>query len=176
MIRLNVGGVIFMTNLSTLQSSPSSALAKMFDSSSSSLHQLPPTDDSGAFFIDSSPEMFRYVLDWCRYKQLLVDSENMDWNSLLVVADFFGLEEMGQEVRQRWDQNREKDRKERRQTAERYTEMMQVLTQIREEVTQLSQALLRRQGGYEDQEDLILLSSLILIQTFHFLQVLSSYR
>ena len=48
----------------------------------------------------------------------------MDWNSLLVVADFFGLEEMGQEVRQRWDQDREKDRKERRQTAERHSEMM----------------------------------------------------
>ena len=110
-----------MTNLSTLQSSPSSALAKMFDFSSSSLHQLPPTDDSGAFFIDSSPEMFRYVLDWCRYKQLLVDSENMDWNSLLVVADYFGLEEMRQEVRQRWDQEREKDRRETRQTAKKHT-------------------------------------------------------
>ena len=71
----------------------------------------------------------------------------MDWNSLLVVADYFGLEEMGQEVRQRRDQEKEKDRQERRQAAERHTEMMQVLIQIREEVGQLSQALLRRYGG-----------------------------
>ena len=89
MIRLNVGGVIFMTSMSTLQSYPNSSLAKMF--TPSSVHQPPPTDDSGAFFIDSSPAMFRYVLDWCRYKQLLVDRDNMDWNGLRVVADYFGL-------------------------------------------------------------------------------------
>merc|ERR1719431_589784 len=100
---------MFMTNLSTLQSS-SSALAKMFDSSSSS-YQLPSADESGAFFIDSSPDMFRYVLDWCRYKQLLVDSEYRDWNSLMVVADYFGLEEMRHEVRMRWDREIERDRK-----------------------------------------------------------------
>merc|ERR1711909_245112 len=83
-------------------------------------------DESGAFFIDSSPDMFRYVLDWCRYKQLLVDSEHMDWNSLMVVADYFGLEEMRSEVRKRWDQKKEKDQ-----------EIMQVLTQFRNEVREI---------------------------------------
>ena len=84
-------------SLSTLQSWPSSSLAMMF----SSPHQLPPTDSSGAFFLDSSPDMFGFVLDWCRYNQLVVDRDNMDWSGLEVVADYVGLEEMKQEVR-RW--------------------------------------------------------------------------
>ena len=80
MIRLNVGGKVFLTNLSTLQSCPSSSLAMMF--SPSSPHQLPATDSTGAFFLDSSPDMFGFVLDWCRYNQLVVDRDNMDWSGL----------------------------------------------------------------------------------------------
>ena len=147
MIRLNVGGVIFMTSMSTLQSYPNSSLAKMFTPVLVHQHRPPPTDDSGAFFIDSSPAMFRYVLDWCRYKQLLVDRDNMDWNGLLVVADYFGLEEMGQEVTRRWDQQKEEDRRIMREKAERHREVMSSLTQIREEVAQLSQSMQRGQGG-----------------------------
>ena len=57
----------------------------------SSPHQFPATDSSGAFFLDSSPAMFGFVPDWCRYKQLVVDRDNLDWSGLEVVVDYFGL-------------------------------------------------------------------------------------
>ena len=149
MIRLNVGGVMFMTSLPTLQSCPSSRLSLMF--SPSAPNQLPP---SGAFFLDSSPAMFGYVLDWCMYKQLVVDRDNMDWSGLEVVADFFGLEEMKQEVKRRRKQDveterqqkrekfqkKERKREEKRDKEERHMKMMenldktnQLLDQIRSE-------------------------------------------
>ena len=133
---------VFMTNMSTLQSVPSSSLAMMFSPSSS--HQLPVTDTSGAFFLDSSPAMFGYVLDWCRYKQMLVDRDNMDWGGLEVVADYFGLEDMKQEIRQRREQQQEKERQKKADTVERHRELMETIAQIRGEVAQLAQSM---QGG-----------------------------
>ena len=143
MIRLNVGGVVFMTSLSTLQSCPTSSLALMF--SPSSPHQLPPRDSSGDFFLDSSPAMFGYVLDWCRYNQLLVDRVNMDWGGLEVVADYFGLEDMKQEIRQRREQQQEKERLKKADTVERYRELVETIAQIRGDLAQLAQSM--QNGG-----------------------------
>ena len=134
-----------MTNLSTLQSVPSSNLATMF--SPSSPHQLPATDSSGAFFLDSSPAMFGYVLDWCRYKQVLVDRDNMDWGGLEVVADYFGLEDMKQEIRRRREQQQEKERQKKADTVERHRELVETIAQIRGEVAQLAQSMQRGGGG-----------------------------
>ena len=144
MICLNVGGKVFLTNLSTLQSCPSSSLAMMF--SPSSPHQLPATDSSGAFFLDSSPDMFGFVLDWCRYKQLVVDRDNMEWSGLEVVADYFGLEEIKQEVRRRKEQNVETERQLKAEKEQRHREVMESLAQMKEEVAQLTQSLSRSQG------------------------------
>merc|ERR1719334_2079993 len=87
--------------MSTLQSCPESTLAKMFSPSSS--YELPEKDSTGAYFIDSSPVMFGYVLDWCRYKKLIVDKEgeSVDWEGLEGVADYFGLLGMKSEVTER---------------------------------------------------------------------------
>ena len=92
MIRLNVGGKKFITTMNTLQSFPESTLAKMFSS-----HQLPEKDLTGAYFIDSSPMMFGYVLDWCKHRKLIVGN-CIDLEGLEVVADSFGLLEMKREV------------------------------------------------------------------------------
>ena len=146
MIRLNVGGVVFMTSLSTLQSCPTSSLALMF--SPSSPHQLPPRDSSGDFFLDSSPAMFGYVLDWCRYNQLLVDRVNMDWGGLEVVADYFGLEEMRQEVRRRKEQQLDKEMQMKSDKEEKHRELMDTLAQLREEVVHVTQAVSTGQGGH----------------------------
>ena len=62
-LKLNVGGSIFETCLTTLQAEPDSALARMFTEP-----MLPKTDLSGAYIIDSSPENFGAVLNWCRFK------------------------------------------------------------------------------------------------------------
>ena len=92
-VRLNVGGVIFITTLTTLKSCPESSLSKMFSSDNSSYREI-LKDESGAFLIDSSPTMFGYILDWCRYKQLILKENTVDLNSLEAVADYFCLEDM----------------------------------------------------------------------------------
>ena len=149
MIRLNVGGVVFMTSLPTLQSCPSSRLSLMF--SPSAPNQLPPSDSTGAFFLDSSPAMFGYVLDWCRYKQLVLNRDNMDWSGLEVVADNFGLEDMKQEVKKRRNQDVEKERQQKREKVlkkermreekrdkeERHLEMMENLDQMNQLLDQI---------------------------------------
>ena len=62
-LKLNVGGRIFEPSLTTLQAEPDSALAQMFTEP-----MLPKADPSGAYIIDSSPEHFGAVLNWCRFK------------------------------------------------------------------------------------------------------------
>merc|ERR1719452_291206 len=141
MISLNVGGVVFMCTMSTLQSFPASSLARMF----SSPHQLPPRDASGAFLLDSSPAMFGYVLDWCRYRQLVVDKDNMNWGSLEVVADYFGLEEMLVEVRRRKEQEVDKEDQLKRERLEHKREIISILEQMRDQVVQIGHSL---RGGY----------------------------
>ena len=90
-VRLNVGGVIFITTLTTLKSCPESSLSKMFSSDNRDILK----DESGAFLIDSSPTMFGYILDWCsRNKQLILKENTVDLNSLEAVADYFCLEDM----------------------------------------------------------------------------------
>ena len=79
-IRLNVGGTIYTTLLSTLRKVPESLLAKMFDGFE---HQygaeglsesipggmstmLVPKDVDGSFVIDRNGPLFRYALDYLR--------------------------------------------------------------------------------------------------------------
>ena len=55
---------------------------------------LPEKDLTGASFIDSSPVMFEYVLDWCRYRKLIAD-QWIDLEGFEVVADSFRLKLKG---------------------------------------------------------------------------------
>jgi len=96
-IRLNVGGVYFVTTLSTLQACPNSTLAAMF--SPSSHFQPAVTDETGAFFLDTDPVLFGFVLNWCRNGHLPLEQEGIDWRGLEVIADYFGIEEMKEEAR-----------------------------------------------------------------------------
>ena len=60
-VRLNVGGKIFLTNSNTLKTEPGSKLANIADSDGIK-------DESGAFYIDSCPDLFGIILNWCRFK------------------------------------------------------------------------------------------------------------
>ena len=53
-VKLNVGGVVYKTSVSTLRSQPNSMLAAMF----SDLFELQPEED-GAYFIDRDGDLFR---------------------------------------------------------------------------------------------------------------------
>jgi len=54
-VKLNVGGKIYKTTLSTLQKDPDSMLCAMF----SGRHELKPDEEDGAYFIDRDAELFR---------------------------------------------------------------------------------------------------------------------
>ena len=112
-VRLNVGGVIFITTLTTLKSCPESSLSKMFSSDNSSYRDI-LKDESGAFLIDSSPTMFGYILDWCRYKQLILKENTVDLNSLEAVADYFCLEDMLEAVKIRKEMVTEERRRKQK--------------------------------------------------------------
>ena len=56
-VKLNVGGKIYSTTLSTLRKDPDSMLCAMF----SGRHELKPDAEDGAYFIDRKGKLFRYV-------------------------------------------------------------------------------------------------------------------
>jgi len=60
-VKLDVGGKIFSTSISTLTSQPNSMLGAMF----SGRYNLEP-DSDGTIFIDRNPTYFGYILDWLR--------------------------------------------------------------------------------------------------------------
>ena len=64
LVKLNVGGKVFLARSSTLKAEPASMLAKVADGEGMK-------DESGAFFIDSSPGLFSIVLNWCRFKVMV---------------------------------------------------------------------------------------------------------
>ena len=62
-IKLNVGGTIFETTLTTLTSKPESVLARMFQPGSS----IPPAAKTdGVYFIDACPRAFGVILNYLR--------------------------------------------------------------------------------------------------------------
>ena len=72
------------------QSEPSSVLARMFDTTNS----LPPAKIvDGAYFIDANPEVFAVILDYLRYKTLVVPSK-IPQQCIVVLARYFGLQSL----------------------------------------------------------------------------------
>jgi hypothetical protein len=61
-IKLNVGGQLFETSLSTLRRDPNSTLAAMFDGHSC----ISPDETDGSYFIDRDSTYFRLVLNYLR--------------------------------------------------------------------------------------------------------------
>ena len=89
-IKLNVGGTMFETTRSTLMAEPNSLLAKMFAPDS----DLPAASDTedGVYRIDASPRAFGVILNWLRYKKLLLEDCSVE--EVAAAADFFRLEDL----------------------------------------------------------------------------------
>ena len=69
------------------QSDPGSVLARMFDSTNS----LPPAKIvDGAYFLDANPEVFAVILDYLRYRTLVVP-DKIPQQCVVVLARYFGL-------------------------------------------------------------------------------------
>ena len=128
-IRLNVGGSIFHTFLSTLQFEPDSSLAAMF----SNPGMLPRTDQTGAYVFDASPEYFSVILNWCRYNKLMV-GPHTDLTGLEAVADFFGMLGLVQAVKARQDQEKKMKEDKERIAVERHLEIVTKMDGIMEQI------------------------------------------
>jgi len=89
-LKLNVGGTIFETSRATLTSHPTSSLARMFEPNSN----LPPatTTKDGIYLIDACPAGFSVILNWLRYRRLMLGEVKAE--DVMPLADYFGLEEL----------------------------------------------------------------------------------
>ena len=105
-LRLNVGGTMFETSRTTLTSDPDSILSRMFEPNSN----LPPATvtKGGAYLIDACPRGFEVVLNYLRYRSLVLGPGTKS-SDVLPVADYFGL----QDLRVMLERHQEKEAEER---------------------------------------------------------------
>ncbi len=83
-IQLNYGGKIFVTTRGTLDKSP--FFARLLSSEGNK-------DESGAYFVDGSPEYFEPILHFLRRGEIRLDA-NMNPEAVLDEAKFLDIENM----------------------------------------------------------------------------------
>jgi len=86
--KFNVQGIVFEVAVTAIQSQPESRLAKMIDGR---LRYL--KDESGAFFIDRSPEFFNIVIDVYRDNRVYPSKPGMTHDRILAELKYYGLED-----------------------------------------------------------------------------------
>lgn len=87
MLKLNVGGHLFSTSLSTMNKDPGSMLHAMF----SGRFDTKP-DEDGTYFIDRDGTHFRYILNYLRTGELVVPDDKTVRHELLIEAKFYQVE------------------------------------------------------------------------------------
>lgn len=92
MIKLNVGGTIFITSPETI-SSEHSMLAAMIQ------HENPAKMIDGAYFIDRDPEVFRWILNFLRGSKILPKKFSTDMYLLLEEANYFAVDGLVSRIR-----------------------------------------------------------------------------
>ena len=89
-IRLNVGGKVFLTTRATLCAEPGSMLATLFDGDSP--FEGPDQLDDGSYFLDRPHHAFEYVLNYLRCSlKLLKAPPKKILPQLRNDADYYGL-------------------------------------------------------------------------------------
>ena len=96
-VRLNVGGTMFETTRTTLTSDRDSILAKMFDPDSD--RAAASVNQDGVFLIDACPRAFAVILNWLRYKDVIL-SKDIRAEEVIPVADYFGLDALCEKLNQ----------------------------------------------------------------------------
>ena len=118
-VRLNVGGTLFHTTVSTLTSptAHSSMLSAMFGSSHA--HFPLELDDKGAVFLDRDPQLFRHILNYLRDGQLPLSSLSAATKlGLLREARYFGMGGLMREVQAEVREMKKRERRELSQEKE----------------------------------------------------------
>ena len=84
-VKLNVGGKIFLTKISTLLSSPDTLFSKLLIAGNSS-----------EIFLDRSPKIFAFILEFLRTRKINVKRLRLKelYDECLEEADFYGISDM----------------------------------------------------------------------------------
>ena len=84
-IKLNVGGRIFLTDSETLSQGMLGAMIQ---------HQNPAQEIDGHYFIDRDPDTFRWILNYLRGSQVLPSKDSTDILLVKEEAEYFALEQL----------------------------------------------------------------------------------
>jgi hypothetical protein len=95
-IKLDVGGQIFQTTISTLSKYPGSMLSAMFSHTDAAMLPMPKTE-VGHFFLDVNPKFFEIVLEWLRLGEIITDDPGL-LKGTLALANYFGLDKLLEEL------------------------------------------------------------------------------
>jgi len=93
-VELDVGGVMFKTTTSTLQSVEGSMLASMF----SGRYKIPKS--GGAVFMDRDGTHFRYILNYLRNGRVNIPRDITLHQDLLVEAEYYQLNDFAEELKE----------------------------------------------------------------------------
>ena len=92
-IKLNVGGVKFITSLATLHMYPDSYLGHLF-SGKYETH----LNEEGEYFIDANGDMFVYILNFLRRGKLALPDDFHDFALLDAEVDFFQIKPLIEQI------------------------------------------------------------------------------
>jgi predicted heme/steroid binding protein len=95
-VKFDVGGRIFVTSKSTLQSQKGSLFEKILTDGG----QIPLTEE-GAYFLDRNPKYFEWILDFCRSAQVPAIDTNEAWN-LWMEAQFFHMDNLSARIEEHY--------------------------------------------------------------------------
>jgi len=87
-VKLNVGGRVFLTSKSTLTDSGNNMLSAMIQ------HSNPAQLIDGHYFIDRDPGTFRWILSYLRGSKVLPHKESNEMALLKEEAEYFALDEL----------------------------------------------------------------------------------
>ena len=95
-IKIDVGGQIFQTAISTLSKYPGSMLSAMFSHTEAGMSPMPKTE-AGHFFLDVNPKLFEIVLEWLRLGEIITEDPCL-LKGTLSLANYFGLDKLLEEL------------------------------------------------------------------------------
>ena len=96
-LKLDVGGQLFKTNIKTLCKYPDSMLCAMFSHTDSGMTPMPKTE-KGHFFLDADPIYFRVVLNWLRLGKITLELKR-HLKGTMALAEYFGLDKLTEELK-----------------------------------------------------------------------------
>ena len=103
-VRLSVSGVPFVAERATLCAIPRSMLAAMFDPESA--FGEPEADEQG-IVLNRDPDAFSFILGWLRRGSLAGQPRSDVLQSLIVDADYFGLDALVEEAKKMQNEKEE---------------------------------------------------------------------